>query len=49
MNSRFGFQEFGIDRLNELPPLFVRIDDDNPVVRDSVLPEEVQETDRSTL
>ena len=46
---RFGFEKFGVDRFDKFPPLFVRIDSDNPVVRDFVLPEEVQEADRSAL
>jgi len=49
MDCGFGFEHFGVDRLDKLSPLFVRVDSDNPVVRDSVLPEEVQEADCGTL
>lgn len=49
MSCRFGFEQFNVDRLDKFSPLLVRIDSDNPIVRDPVLPEEVQETDYGTL
>ena len=45
----FGFEEVAINRLDKLSPLFVRIDGENPVVRDSVLPQEVKKADQSAL
>ena len=49
MDCGSGFDKFGIDPLDELPPLFVWVDGNNSVVRDSVFPEEIQETDDSAL
>ena len=47
--SGSGFDKFGIDPLDELPPLFVWVDGNNPVVRDPIFPEDVQEADGSAL
>ena len=44
-----GFDKLGVDPLDELSALFIWVDGNNPVVRDPVFPEEVQETDGSAL
>ena len=49
MDCGSGFDKLGIDPFDELPPLFVWVDGNNPVVRNTVFPEEVHETDDSAL
>ena len=46
----FGFaEEVKVDHLDKVSSLFVRVDGNNPVVRDLVLPEDVKKTDSSAL
>lgn len=49
INCGFGFEEFEVDRIDNFSSLFVRINGNDPIVRDPVLPEEVQETDEGAL